>query len=176
MSQKKHRGDHANRTRRKGAAPAAGKVRHVYIRQHVHILLTLLVVLGVLALFIGFELLGWWDNTIGSVALVLVGAFGVMCLYDLGLLLTACLTFGDGMVNAGKNAEGQVMLFHATSVMRLEIRDRSDTVLPDDLPLYREVDLVFVMESGRVNRRHLSRLTAKQYAAIRAALEAEQHI
>ena len=175
MSKKKHRGDHAHRARRKDTAPVAGKTRHVYIRQHVHILLTLLVVLGVLALLVCFQMLGWWDNIIGSVALVLVGAFLVMCLYDLGLLLTACLTFGDGMVNAGKNAEGQTMLFHASSVVRLEIRDPGDTPLPDDLSLYRDVDLTFVMESGRVNRRRLSRLTAKQYAAIRAALEAERH-
>ena len=122
----------------------------------------------------GFQLLGWWDNVLGSVLSVLVGAFGCMCIYDFALLITACITFGEGMVNAGKNEQGQQMIFHAASVTRLEMRDKEDKVLSDNVSVYKNAQLVFVMESGRVNRRAVSRLTAKQYAHIKAALEAEK--
>ena len=108
----------------------------------------------------------------------MVGAFGCMCVYDLALLLTACITFGEGMVNAGKDERGQQMVFHAASVVRLEVRDKTanggDKPLPDDLAVYKNAELCFVMESGRVNRRKVSRLTAKQLAKVKAALEAEK--
>ncbi len=180
MSRNKHKGDHGRRAERRAAqsrlkAPAtAEKPRRVYLRNPVYILLTSLTVLGVVALLVGFQLLDWWDNVIGSVLSVLVGAFGCMCLYDLGLLMTACITFGEGMVNAGKNAEGQLMLFHAASVERIEVRDRRDTLLTDDRSVYKNVTLVFVMTSGRVNRRPVSRLSAAQLARVREAWEAER--
>lgn len=181
MSQKKHKKDHASRAERRAAekkamaalSASAFKPRRVYIRNALYITLTLLVIVAVLAVLIVFQQLGWWDNPIGSVASVLIGAFGCMCIYDVGLLLSACISFGEGMVNAGKNEGGQAMIFHAASVLRLELRDKDDTVLPDDLPRYRNIELVFVMESGRVNRKKISRLTAKQYARVRQALEAE---
>ena len=183
MSNKKHKGEHGRRAERRAAQknqpelknPAsADKPRRVYLRNWVYIWTTLGVVAAVAAIIIVFENLGWWDNAIGSVLVVLVGAFGCMCLYDVALLLTACLTFGEGMVNAGKDENSQQMIFHASSVIRLEMRDKDDHVLSDDAPVYKNAQLVFVMESGRVNRRKVSRLTAKQYARIKAALEAEK--
>ncbi len=183
MNHKKHKGDHGKRAERHAAAknqpvlynPAtADKPRRVYLRNPVYIWATLGIVLAVAALIIGFELLGLWDNAIGSVLVVLVGAFGCMCVYDLALLLTACITFGEGMVNAGKDERGQQMLFHASSVTRLEMRDKNDRSLPSDAPVYKNAELCFVMESGRVNRRKISRLTQKQYVKVKAALEAEQ--
>ena len=66
------------------------------------------------------------------------------------------------------------MLFHASSVTRLEMRDKNDRSLPSDAPVYKNAELCFVMESGRVNRRKVSRLTAKQLAKVKAALEAEK--
>ena len=183
MSNKKHKGDHGQRAERRAAEknqpalkdPAsAEKPRRVFLRNWVYIWATLGVVVAVAAVIIGLELLGWWENIIGSVLSVLVGAFGCMCIYDLALLLTACITFGEGMVNAGKDENSQQMLFHAASVIRLEMRDKADRVLPDDAPVYKNAQLVFVMESGRVNRRKVSRLTAKQYARVKEALEAEK--
>ena len=132
------------------------------------------VVIAVAALIFGLELLGWWDNAIGSVLVVLVGAFGCLCLYDLALLMAACVTFGEGMVNAGKDENNQQMVFHASSVTRLEMRDKADKPLPEDAPVYKNAQIVFVMESGRVNRRAVSRLTAGHYARVKAALEAEK--
>ena len=118
--------------------------------------------------------LGWWENVFVSIVTILVGAFGCMCLYDLALLFTACVTFGEGMVNAGKDENGHQMIFHASSVTRLEMRDKNDNLLPEDAPVYKNAQLVFIMESGRVNRRKVSRLTAGQYARVKAALEAEK--
>ena len=183
MSNKKHKGDHGKRAEMRAAAknqpvlynPAtADKPRRVYLRNGVYIWATIGVIIAVAAVIIGFELLGLWDNIIGSILSVLVGAFGCMCIYDLALLLTACITFGEGMVNAGKDEQGQQMVFHAASVVRLEVRDKNDRSLPSDAPVYKNAELCFVMESGRVNRRKVSRLTAKQLAKVKAALEAEK--
>ena len=183
MSNKKHKGDHGQRAVRRAAEknqpvlknPASAEhPRRVFLRNWVYIWGTLGAVIAVAAVIIGLELLGWWDNAIGGVLVVLVGAFGCMCLYDLALLLTACITFGEGMVNAGKDENSQQMIFHAASVARLEMRDKNDNLLPEDAPVYKNAQLVFIMESGRVNRRKVSRLTAGQYARVKAALEAEK--
>ena len=183
MSNKKHKGDHGQRAERRAAEknqpvlknPASAEhPRRVFLRNWVYIWGTLGAVIAVAAVIIGLELLGWWDNAIGGVLVVLVGAFGCMCLYDLALLLTACITFGEGMVNAGKDENSQQMIFHAASVVRLEMRDKNDNLLPEDAPVYKNAHLVFIMESGRVNRRKVSRLTAGQYARVKAALEAEK--
>ena len=183
MSNKKHRGTHGQRAQRRAAEknqpvlknPASAEhPRRVFLRNWVYIWATLGVIIAVAAVLIGFQMLGWWDNVIGSVLSVLIGAFGVMCLYDIALLMTACITFGEGMVNAGKDENSQQMIFHAASVTRLEMRDKDDKVLPDDAPRYKNAQIVFVMESGRVNRRKVSRLTAGQYARVKTALEAEK--
>ena len=183
MSNKKHKGDHGSRAERHAAAknqpvlknPAsAEKPNRVFLRNWVYIWATAGVVAAAAAVLIGLELLGWWESTLGAILSVLVGAFGCMCIYDLALLLTACITFGDGMVNAGKDENSQQMIFHAASVVRLEMRDKTDKPLPEDAPVYKNTQLVFIMESGRVNRRKVSRLTAKQYARVKAALEAEK--
>ena len=183
MSNKKHKGDHGKRAERYAATrnqeplrnPAsADKPRRVYLRNWVYIWGTLAIVIACLAVVTLVGVLGWWENVFASIVTILVGAFGCMCLYDLALLFTACVTFGEGMVNMGKNAQGQQMIFHASSVLRAEMRDSEDKPLPEDAPLYIHAELVFVMESGRVNRRKVSRLTARQYARVKAALEAEK--
>ena len=54
------------------------------------------------------------------------------------------------------------------------MRDKDDKVLPDSALVYKNAQMVFVMESGRVNRRKVNRLTQKQYDKVKAALEAEK--
>ena len=183
MSNKKHKGNHGKRAEVRAAekqrdipqgSATAEKPRRVYLRNAGHIWGTLGIVIAVIAILIAFEVMGWWDNVIGAVLSVLVGAFGIMCAYDLALLLSACMSFGEGMVNAGKDENNQQMVFHASSVTRLEMRDKADKPLPEDAPVYKNAQIVFVMESGRVNRRAVSRLTAGQYARVKAALEAEK--
>ena len=183
MSNKKHKGNHGKRAEVRAAekqrdipqgSATAEKPRRVYLRNAGHIWGTLGIVIAVIAILIAFEVMGWWDNVIGAVLSVLVGAFGIMCAYDLALLLSACMSFGEGMVNAGKDERGQPIHFHAAAVVRLEMRDQADKPLPDDAPVYKNAEICFVMESGRINRRKVSRLSQKQLAAIRAALEAEK--
>ena len=183
MSNKKHRGTHGQRAERHAAEknqpvlknPASAEhPRRVFLRNWVYIWATLGVVIACIAVITLVGVLGWWENVFASIVTILVGAFGCMCLYDLALLFTACITFGEGMVNAGKDENGHQMIFHAASVVRLEMRDKNDRVLPDDAPLYKDAQIVFIMESGRVNRRKVSRLTAGQYARVKAALEAEK--
>ena len=144
----------------------------VYLRNPIYILATLGVVAVAIALLVLFGMFGWWENLLGSILAIAVGIVGCTCLYDLALLVTACISFGEGTVNAGKDESGQLMVFHASAVERIELRDGTGKVLPDDLPLYKNVDLTFIMQSGRVNRRRVSRLTAKQYSAVQEALEA----
>lgn len=181
MSQKKHKGDHAGRavrraqTKKEASITMSGKPRRVYLRNKLYIFLTVLTIIATVALMLGFELLGWWDNFLGSILVFLPGIFGCMCLYDLALLCSACVAFGDGMVNAGKSPTGDRMIFHATSVVRLELRDTDGHVLTEDKPVYKNVDLAFVMESGRVNLKRVSRLTEKQLTRLREALAAEQN-
>ena len=183
MSNKKHKGDHGQRAVRRAAEknqpvlknPASAEhPRRVYLRNWVYIWATLGVVIACIAVITLVGVLGWWENVFASIVTILVGAFGCMCLYDLALLFTACITFGEGMVNAGKDENGHQMIFHAASVVRLEMRDKNDNLLPEDAPLYKNAQLVFIMESGRVNRRKVSRLTAGQYTRVKAALEAEK--
>ena len=187
MSEKKHKGNHGKRAENRAASlhqkpvlnPAkADHPRRVHLRNWIYIWATLGVIAACTAVAVAVGVLGWWENVFVSIVTILVGAFGCMCIYDVALLMTACITFAEGMVNAGKNEQGQLMIFHATSVKRLEMRDNTagggDKPLPEDAPLYKNAELVFVMDSGRVNRRKVSRLTQKQYAAVKEALEAEK--
>ena len=183
MSNKKHKGDHNLRAERRAAAknqaplknPAkAEKPSRIYLRNPVHIWATLGIVLACIGVIAVIAALGWWENVIVSIVTVMVGAFGCMCVYDFALLMTACITFGEGMVNAGKNQQGHQMIFHASSVKHLEMRDTAGNALPDDAPLYKNAEIAFVMESGRVNSRKVSRLTQKQLEKVREALEAEK--
>ena len=148
--------------------------RRISLRDPLYITLTILICLGLIAALVTFELLGWYDGIVGSVLSVVMTLLACVCVFDLGMLFSACMTFGEGMVNAGKNDEGVQMVFHASEVKRLEVRDKENNTLPDGLPVYNRCEIVFVMESGRQNRRAMRRLTAEKLAAIRKALEAEQ--
>lgn len=183
MSNKKHRGDHGQRADRRAAeknrgplpssAPAT-KPRRVFLRNPLYILGTVAIILACLAVLVGCEFLGWWDTMVGSVVSVLISLFAVVCIYDLALLLTACISFGEGKVNLGKDENGALMVFHATAVAAVEVRSKDGKALPADAPVYKNADLVFLMESGRVNHRKVSRLTQKQLSRILAALETEK--
>lgn len=114
--------------------------------------------------------LGWDEGIVGSVISILIALFFCTLVVDLAMLLTACITVADGTVNAGKDAEGQVMIFHADKVERIELRDKAANVLPEDKKHYRRVYLTFVMESGRTNQREMNTVTQKQLDKIRAAI------
>ncbi len=182
MSQKKHKGDHASRAVRRAqerktqVLVMSGKPHRVYLRNKLYIFLTILTIFATVALIVVFEMLGWWDNFLGSILVFVPGIFACLCAYDLALLLSACVAFGDGMINAGKNASGERMVFHAAAVVRLELRDANGNVIPENKPVYKNTDLAFVMESGRVNLKRVSRISAGQLARLREAIATEKTI
>ena len=122
---------------------------------------------------VGLYLLGWDDGMIGSIVSLVMALIFCTLVIDLGLLLTACITLGEGVVNAGKDEQGNLMVFHADKVERIEVRDLACHPLPEDKKSYRRVKLTFIMESGRAHERKVNRLTAKQLARVRAAVAAE---
>lgn len=134
--------------------------------------LTLGLVVVIAAVMVVMYSLGWDDGLIGSIVSLVLAVFFCMLFIDLGLLLTACITIDSGAVNLGKDEQGNLMVFHADKVVRIEVRDNACHVLPDDQRTYRRVKLTFVMESGRTHERKLNHLTAKQLARIREAVAA----
>lgn len=135
--------------------------------------LTLGLMILLCAAMVGIYLLGWDEGLIGSILSLVLAAIGITLLLDLGFLLTACVTVGDGVVNAGKDEQGNLMIFHADKVERIEVRDLACHPLPEDKKVYRRVKLTFIMESGRAHERKVNRLTAKQLARVREAVAAE---
>ncbi len=136
--------------------------------------LTLGLVAILCALMVCIYLLGWDEGIIGSILSLVLAVICCTLFIDLGLLLTACITVGDGAVNAGKDEQGSLMVFHADKVERIEIRDLACHPLPEDKKTYRRVKLTFIMESGRAHERKVNRLTQKQIDRVREAVSAEK--
>ena len=132
--------------------------------------LTLGLVFVLAAAMVGLHLLGWDDGLIGSIVSIAMALVFCTLVFDIALLLTACITIDQGMVNAGKDSQGNMLVFHADKVERIEVRDKAGNVLPPDQKRYRRVDLTFVMESGRTNPRAMNTLTGKQLQKIKDAL------
>ena len=133
--------------------------------------LGLTIILGVA--MVGLYLLGWDDGMIGSIISLVMALIFCTLVIDLGLLLTACITLGEGVVNAGKDEQGSLLVFHADKVERIEVRDLACHPLPEDKKTYRRVKLTFIMESGRAHERKVNRLTQKQLDRVREAVAAE---
>ena len=90
-------------------------------------------------------------------------------MFDIAKLVTGCITIADGAVNAGKNPDGEQMLFHLSGLVRIELRRDDGRVVEESKRAYTRVNIAFVMESGRVNLRHMGRVTQKQLDKIRLA-------
>ena len=74
------------------------------------------------------------------------------------------------MVNAGKNDQGELMIFHTESVERVELRDKAGQVIPEDRKKYRRVSVAFVMSSGRVNQRPPDTITQDKLNRLRTLM------
>lgn len=135
--------------------------------------MTLIIVIALAALMVAIYILGWDVGMVGSILAMVLAMIFCTLLVDLALILTACITIGDGAVNAGKDEQGSMMVFHADKVERIEVRDLACHPLEEDKKVYRRVKLTFVMESGRAHERKVNRLTAKQLARVREAVAAE---
>ncbi len=135
--------------------------------------LTLGLSLILIGVMIFTNLMGWDVGMIGSVISVVLLLIFCTLLIDLAFILTACVTIGEGAVNAGKDEQGQQMIFHADKVVRIEVRDLACHPLPEDKKVYHRVKLTFIMESGRAHERKLNRLTQAQIERIREAVARE---
>lgn len=136
-----------------------------------YVFYTALILVASLAAIVVMQLIGWFDGIPGAVLSVIMGGVFVLCVFDLALLLTACVTIADGQVNAGKDEKGQLMIFHAQSVLAVELRDREGNTVPEDRKRYRKVAVTFVMASGRINQRPFGHVRQRQLNKLRRALE-----
>ena len=150
------------------------KANHKHIRIHLidwqSFWLTLGLILVLATTMVGLHLLGWDEGLIGGIVSIAVALIFCTLVFDVALLLTTCITIADGMVNAGKDSQGNLLIFHADKVERIEVRDGTGNVLPEGQKKYRRVNLTFVMESGRTNPRPMNVLTQKQLQKIKSAL------
>lgn len=171
QQKKEHIDRHGQRHAPKPKDPAKSKHKNrVFLRDGINICLTALVIVAVFGIMTGMQLAGWFDSALGGVASVLVAAFGVTCLFDMAMLLTDSVSIADGMINAGKNEQGELMIFHTANIVRVELRDKTGHAVPEDRKRYTKVALTFVMNSGRINQRKPGRLTQKQLDEVRAAV------
>lgn len=146
-------------------------VRRVRLVDGISVLLTslILVVLGVGMLVM--QLLGWFDTVIGSVLSVLIAAFFCAMVFDLGFLLTSCVTIADGMINAGKDKQGNQLIFHTANIEKIYLSDKNGQPITENKKRYRGAALTFVMASGRINQRAPRNYTQKQLDSIREAVK-----
>lgn len=145
---------------------AKGVVR-VRLISWLYVTLTALIILAGVAVMIVFEKLGWFEGFLGAVLSVLIAGFTVMCIFDEALLLTACITVADGQVNAGKNEKGDLMIFHTENIVRIELRDKRNEVVPETKKRYNAA-ITFIMASGRINQRPVGFVSQKKLDQLRA--------
>lgn len=158
-----------NNRRNTSSAPATvEKPRRIRLFDGRSAFLTVLLIVVCLTSLILMETWGWFDNILGTLLLLAIAFFTCALIFDVGLIFSACVTIADGAVNAGKDKEGKLILFHCSSVERMELRDaKTDAVIPEDKKCYRKVRLTFVMESGRINQRETNYITQHQLNALR---------
>lgn len=135
----------------------------------VNALLMLLIAIALVAFLLVMEWQGWSKGIIGSILSTIIAVVAALCVFDVAILLTACMTVCDGAINAGKNKYGEVMMFHIEEIASITLTDKKGQPVAEDKRAYRNVDLNFVMQSGRINTRHFERITSKQLAKIKNA-------
>ncbi|MCQ2429936.1 MAG: hypothetical protein MJ192_06375 [Clostridia bacterium] len=146
----------------------AKSVVRIRLISWLYVVLTALIILAGVTVMIVFEKLGWFEGFLGAVLSVLIAGFTVMCIFDEALLLTASVTVADGQVTAGKNEKGELMVFHAENIARIELRDKSGEVIPETKKRYK-ASVTFVMISGRVNQRPVGIVSQSKLDRLREA-------
>ena len=149
-----------------------GKVYRVRLIDGLSVLWTSLIVVALGVGIAALQFIGWFDTIIGAVLSVVFGLIFCTMVVDLAMLLTSCVTIADGMINAGKDEQGNVLMFHLANIVDIQLRDKQDQIVTEDRRRYTGVYLTFVMESGRINRRAPRNYTQKQIDRIRAAVKA----
>ena len=145
------------------------KIIRIRLADTLNAFLMMLVALGLVALLLIMEWQGWSKGIVGSILSTIVAVVAALCVFDVAILLTACMTILDGAINAGKNKYGEVMMFHIEEIESITLTDKNGQPCNETKRAYRNADLNFVMQSGRVNTRHFERITSKQLAKIKQA-------
>ncbi|MBQ1233686.1 MAG: hypothetical protein IIW17_02440 [Clostridia bacterium] len=132
---------------------------------------TLLILLGEIALLVGAYLLGALDNVIGFIVLPFFGFFTVYTAYEAFVLaLEGVSVSADGIVVAGKDAQGTAIHFEAGQLESIFPCDQKGNPLEEDKEKYESIGLAFRLQNGKMRIRQTSRLTKKQLARLREAL------
>ena len=131
---------------------------------------TLLILLGELVVLCAAYLVNLLDNVIGYIILPFFGFFTLYTAYEAAVLaLEAVSVSADGIVVAGKDAQGQTVHFELDALMSVFPCDQKGNLLAAQDP-YENIGLAFRFKDGKQKIRQTSRLTAKQLAKLRDAL------
>ena len=131
---------------------------------------TLLILLGELIVLCAAYLLGVLDNVIGYIVLPFFGFLTVYTAYEaIVLALEAISVSEDGIVVAGKDAQGQTVHFELESLMCVFPCDQKGGLLAAQ-DKYENIGLAFRFKDGKQKIRQTSRLTAKQLEKLRREL------
>ena len=131
---------------------------------------TLLILIGELIVLCAAYLVNLLDNVIGYIILPFFGFFTLYTAYEAAVLaLEAISVSADGIVVAGKGAQGQTVHFELDALMSVFPCDQKGNPIPKQ-DKYENIGLAFRFKDGKQKIRQTSRLTAKQLAKLRDAL------
>ncbi len=132
---------------------------------------TLLILVGELVILCGAYLFGVLDNVIGYIVLPFFGFLTVYTAYEaIVLSLEAVSVSADGIVVAGKDAQGTAVHFELDTLMSVFPCDQKGNPIPEDQDKYENIGLAFRFKDGKQKVRQTSRLTQKQLARLRREL------
>ena len=134
---------------------------------------TLLILLGELVLLAASFAFHVLDNAIGYIVLPFFGFFTVYTAYEACVLVFEAVSVStDGIVVAGKDAQGRAVHFELDTLMSIFPCDQKGNPIPEDQDVYENVGLAFRFKDGKQKVRQTSRLTKKQLAKLREKLGA----
>ena len=132
---------------------------------------TLLILLGELVLLAASFVFHVLDNAIGYIVLPFFGLFTVYTAYEACVLVFEAVSVSaDGVVVAGKDAQGRAVHFELDTLMIVFPCDQKGNPIPEDQDVYENVGLAFRFKDGKQRVRQTSRLTKKQLEKLRKAL------
>ncbi len=132
---------------------------------------TLLILLGELVLLAASFVFHVLDNVVGYVVLPFFGLFTVYTAYEAFVLaFEAVSVSSDGIVVAGKDAQGRAVHFELDTLMSVFPCDQKGKPLSEDQEIYENIGLAFRFKDGKQKIRQTSRLTKKQLTKLRDAL------
>ena len=132
---------------------------------------TLLILLGELVLLAASFVFHVLDNVLGYIVLPFFGLFTVYTAYEACVLAFEAVSVSvDGIVVAGKDAQGRAVHFELDTLMSVFPCDQKGNPLPEDQETYENIGIAFRFKDGKQKVRQTSRLTKKQLEKLRKAL------